>query len=166
MDGTGPRYNLHGLANLGGTGGQKGYTQVFRNGILESALGGILINLDDMNVLIERSLYQYFVDGIHRFLEGLRTLDVPTPIVLMVSFQEVGKARLLTSGREHFLHEVQPFPIEDPMLLPEVIFEEYLSKPDCLNKTRPILDALWNAAGFESCGFFDDDGTFKQTYGS
>ena len=159
--GSGPRYNLDGFINFGGGCEDRSYTQVFRNGILETVRAGILNNYQNMNILHASSTINQITEALPRFLDGLSALEVPAPLVVMISYQDVAGARLAIDRGEHYLHEIRPFPNEDPMLLPEVIIEQYGSRDDYLQTAKPIFDALWNAAGFPNCTFYGQDGTWQ-----
>jgi hypothetical protein len=76
----------------------------------------------------------------------------------MVSYQGVEEAKLAVHRR---LDEIEPFPRGGPLLLPEVIIEDYGSPEDYARVLRPIFDALWNVAGFARCTYYDADGNWR-----
>jgi hypothetical protein len=47
----------------------------------------------------------------------------------------------------------------DVLHLPEVVVDNYDS--DINGIIKPILDGLWNASGYDSCTFYDSNGSFK-----
>jgi len=156
-----PRVNLDGIINV--RGGEKcyGYTQVFRNGIVEATKANILEEWRGFNILHAGSTTVNIVEVIPGYLEGLRALDMPAPIVLMVSFQGVVGAKLAIKGYDFRLEEIEALPRIDPLLLPEVIMDDYKAPMDYVGAVKPIFDALWNAAGFFKCTYYDADGNWN-----
>ena len=59
------------------------------------------------------------------------------------------------------MDKIQPFPPVDPLILPEGIVDDYGSAEDYVQALRPIFDALWNAAGFVRCTYYDDKGNWQ-----
>jgi len=164
--GSTPRYNLDGLINVRGGRECYGYTQVFRNGIIEATCANILGDADGFKIVRAGTQSTIFdiVEAIPEYFEGLRDLDVPAPVVLMISYQGIGEARLAPSrpsGWEYDLEEISPFPRDEHLLLPEVIVDDYGSRSDYVTALRPILDAMWNAAGFSKCTYYDDQGRWN-----
>jgi Putative DNA-binding domain len=77
------RYNLDGIINVRGDTESCGYTQVFRNGIVEATCADILREHHGITILpVPISIVQVLPS----YFEGLRELDVPVPIVIMVSY--------------------------------------------------------------------------------
>jgi hypothetical protein len=154
------RFNLDGFINVRGGHECHGYAQIFRNGIVEATKANILEEWEGSNILHE-SITAKIVECVPHYFDGLQMLDVPPPIVLMVSFQGVAGAKLGMKGWDNRLDKVQPIPQVESVLLPEVIVDDYGSSQDYERKLRPIFDALWNAAGFPECTDYDADGNWK-----
>jgi hypothetical protein len=149
------RFNLDGLINECSGEECYGYTQVFRNGIVEATRANIVAEWDDVKILH----WDYMMDIVPAYFDGLRALDVPVPIIFMVSYQGVAGARLGIERSSYRLAQIQPFPHDiDPVLLPEVIVDDYGSREEYIGAMRPIFDTLWNAAGLPRCSFYDDKG--------
>jgi len=94
-----------------------------------------------------------------RYLDGLKALDVPSPLAVMISLQEVygatlGVSRVLYPGNPDLFNKSE-------LLLPEIIIEDYGSDQDYQRAMRPAFDALWNAAGYASSHCFSDDDLWK-----
>ena len=155
------RFNLDGFIDVRDNGRWCSCMQVFRNGILEATQAGVLYERGSITFLYEGTVRE-LVDVLPDYLEGLQGLDVPTPIVVMISYQGVAGAKLGTHSK--FLldaDETEPFPPVDPLLLPEVIVDDYGSRQDYAQVLRPVFDALWNAAGFPRCPYYDADGNWR-----
>ncbi len=156
------RFNLDGSINVAGGEERCGYTQVFRNGIVEATFAGILFDRNGMTILPHA--IAEIVQALSSYFEGLRELDVPMPIVLMISYEGVVGARLGIKLEWHSdVERIEPFPPVDPLLLPAVIVEDYGNQEDYARALRPIFDALWNGAGFARCPFYDADGNLQRT---
>jgi hypothetical protein len=166
-----PRFNLDGFIHVW----EFGYTQVFRNGIVEATLAKILYKpganvisraLDEpppSGTICDAAIVGKIIEALPGYFEGLRALDVPPPIVLMVSYQGVAGARLAVRGYDPLA--MDPFPSVDPLLLPEVIIDDYGSPESYSRELRPVFDALWNTTGrFARCTYYDVDGNWQSLH--
>lgn len=157
-----PGYNLDGFINIPGGEGA-GYTQIFRDGTLEAARGNILGKLGDLKILHGDVITNWIADVLPGYFDGLRKLDVSPPIVLMISFSHIGEARLAIEGdTEYTLRRRRYFPRTMPILLPEVVIDDYDSEENYMRNLRRTFDALWNAAGFPSCKYFTPEGNWTR----
>jgi hypothetical protein len=155
-----PRINFEGFANfspMGSDGLCRSYTQVFRRGIIEAVMVGILGKHDDGTVFLPGLAFdQWTLEVLPDYLKALRELNVPAPITMMLSLQGVRGAFLVTHTDWHIN---PPPPFDRAVLeLPEVIIEQYGTSEDYQRTVRPAFDALWNAAGFSASKHFDADG--------
>lgn len=80
------------------------------------------------------------VDALPSYFEGLQSLGVPVPIVLMVSFLGLGGAKLGLHRYDKDLDMIENFPPFEPFLLPEVIIDDYGFSQDYARAVRPIFD--------------------------
>jgi hypothetical protein len=95
--------------------------------------GPITIEGSQLEALIVRSVERLFV--------ALNSLKVRPPAILQCSLLETGDCGILWS-RAHGKFTRQP------IILPEVIIDEF--KSPIAETLRPILDAIWRAAGIAS----------------
>ncbi len=156
-----PRINFDGFSNVrNGTDGKcYSYTQVFRNGAIEAVKVRVVSDLDRPHLWIPTLDFDKWIfERLPNYLSALQTLDVPPPIILMITLQGVRGARL----------GVHPQPLEDlPVLdrdvleLPEIVIEHYGSEFDYQRAARPAFDALWNTGGFARSKHFDLAGLWK-----
>jgi Putative DNA-binding domain len=163
MGGTGfsSRINFDGFSTLyhGADGKCWSYTQVFRNGAIEAVKVRVVSDLDAGQLWIPTLDFDRWIfERLPNYLSTLQALDVPPPIVLMITLQGVRGARL----------GVYPPPIEDlPPLdrdvleLPEIVIEQYGTELDYQHAARPAFDALWNTGGFSRSKHFDGTGRWK-----
>ena len=150
-----PRFNFEGVINY--RGGEKchGYTQIFRTVIIEATKSAIVKESDGRKFLPSLSLGRNIFEVLPTYLEGLKTLDVPPPIVVMITLQEIYGVSLYYKQNIYDSEFSIPFN-KSELLLPEIIIEDYGSAEDYQKTMRPAFDALWNAAGHEFCGYFNE----------
>lgn len=156
-----PRINFDGYSSLyhGSDGKCWSYTHVFRNGAIEAVKVRVVSDLDAGHLWIPALDFDRWIfERLPEYLSALQQLDVPPPIILMITLQGVRGARL----------GVRPQPLDDrPKLerdvleLPESIIERYGTSVDYQRAARPAFDALWNAGGFIRSQHFDATGEWK-----
>jgi hypothetical protein len=154
-----PKFNLDGVVNVRGDKEHtSGYTQIFRSGIVEATKADVMDKWGGVQCVRTASIVQV-VEEVPKFLKGLELLDVSPPIILMVSYQGVGGAKLKVG--DVALDRIQAFPRIDPLFLPKVLFDNFGTPEEYQRAMKPICDALWNAAGFGQCRFFDGVGNWS-----
>ena len=159
MAGMMPRYNFHGFINEHGGEHNQGYTQVFRNGCLEAALADLIQGENGEQFISGTALENEIFDVFSSFIEGLRDIGVPPPLIIMVTFQGVRGARYAVH-KNTYGGRILPLP-EDLMRLPECILEDYGTTADHHRAVKPAFDALWNAIGHAGSQYFGADGLWR-----
>jgi hypothetical protein len=71
-----PRYNLDGVINEIGEEINRGYTQVFRNGIVEATRAKLVREIDGRNRIGGLRLEEQIIGALTRYIDGLKALDV------------------------------------------------------------------------------------------
>jgi hypothetical protein len=144
----------HGRHNLEGylVHGDEAYCQFFRTGAIEAVCG--VCRTDDAG----RQLLVWCKrprDVLPKYLNALRKIGVPLPLSVSMSLTGVANHVLYRTGMERD----SACPMDrDTVLLPDVLVESYDTSID--EVVRPIFDALWNAAGYERCLWYGEDGTW------
>lgn len=155
-----PQINFDGFANLYLDESRKcwSYTQVFRTGAIEAVITPIVRTGYATKIpLIPGKLFgDYIFEVLAGYLNALQQLDVPTPIVAMLSLQGIHGARLGV-GNIYTVEDRSPIN-RTALELPEIMIEQYGTFQDYQRAVRPAFDALWNAGGFERSTFFDEAG--------
>jgi hypothetical protein len=161
LPGYSPCINFDGFSNLShsDTGKCLAYTQIFRNGAIESVKVRVVTDDDQGNLWIPTGDFDRWIfEQVPNYLATLQELDVPPPIVVMITLEGVRGARLA----------IFPRPIEDlPKIdrdilqLPEVVVEQYGSAESYQPALRPAFDALWNTGGYARSKHFDVNGKWK-----
>jgi hypothetical protein len=147
--------NFEGFANVyhGSDSRCWSYTQIFRNSAIEAVKVRVAMNDDNRSLLIPTLDFdKQFFEVFPGYLAALQRLDVPPPIVVMLTLQGIRGARL----------GVWPRPLEDiPSIdravleLPEIVIERYGTDAEYQRAVRPAFDALWNTGGFLRSNHFD-----------
>lgn len=152
------RINYEGFITYRPTDPSHGYTQLFRNGVVEAVFTDIVRESQRYSKPIPgQAIEQYVVEVVPSYLEALRLLEVSTPVLMMLTLQNV-KGATYVVGDDQWMFG-QPNPINKATLeLPESVVENFGSVLDYHRALRPIFDVLWNAAGFREAGFFDEQG--------
>jgi len=158
------RINLDGFLTLNPTGKghiSYGYCQTFRGGQIESVHGGFIITRDGERVIIGASLEKLLINACLQYFEALNKMEVPSPLVVLISMIAVSEACIATN--EPFSHLRRVSIDRNILLLPDILVEEYesINDFDAVAKTlRPAFDALWNASGYERSLSYDEEGNW------
>jgi hypothetical protein len=161
MDGLGysPRINFDGFSNVHYEADGKcwSYTQVFRNGAMEAVKVRVVSDLNPPHLWIPALDFDRWIfERLPNYLSALQSLDVPPPIILMITLQGVRGARLGVKTLENL-----PVLDRDVLELPEIVIEQYGAETDYQRTARPAFDALWNTGGFARSRHFDATGRWS-----
>jgi hypothetical protein len=159
--GVSPRINFDGFANVhhGPDGRCWSYTQVFRSGAIEAVKVFVVARTDQGSFIPARSFDVWIFEVLPGYLAALQSLDVPPPIVLMITLQGVRGARLDVRGYHYF--DAPPAIDRAVLELPEIIIERYGSEDEYQRAARPAFDALWNTGGFSRSQHYDETGRWN-----
>jgi hypothetical protein len=158
-DGMTPKFNFDGFINIRGGVPCYGYTQVFRNGVIEATKASILRERDGLLLLPTSSFEAYTLGALHRYLNGMKLLGLQPPIVAMITLEGIHGAVL---GTSQDTWDDRPDPITRSTLeLPDILIENFGTPADYNRQFRPAIDALWNAGGYLGSLHYNEDGTWK-----
>jgi len=140
--------SYHGYVGTGPTSKPAcSYTQLFRNGIVESAYvqynptkeGNVEKNIDP-------AYEKHIIQGIKKFLIIQTQIGISPPIAILLAILGV-KGRSISRGNSegNFLDAI-PFE-QDDVVLSEIVIENL--DDDISKKMRPIFDIVLNAAGLK-----------------
>jgi hypothetical protein len=147
-------FNLDGVVTyLGAYPTQaEGYTQLFRSGIIETALP---LERTEQRPPILRSTDTEgeLIDALGRFLSALVELGVGPPVYAFLSLVGVrGGTFQVAGGYSH------PKFRDDVVILPEIVIENF--DHDASSILRPMFDMLWNTCGLRRSRNYDDEGNW------
>lgn len=139
-----------------------GYTQVFRNGIIESVDASLLTRLRRMVVVAEDlpkviptlDVEPEMLMAFSRFFRTQQSIGVVPPVMVFVS---------LLGVRDYFLARDLRFVgisghrfERDDLMIPGVAVDSFNADRGIVFK--PIFDILWNAGGYERCLDYKETG--------
>ena len=153
-----PRFNFHGFINERGGDQNHGYTQIFRNGALEATKAGIVRKRDDRLIIPGLALEKDIFQRLSSYIDGLRDIGVPPPLIIMFSLEGVKGAYYAVMSDPWGDYE-PPLP-DNVLFLPACVLEGYGTALEYHKTVRPAFDALWNAIGYSMSQYFDDNGVW------
>jgi Putative DNA-binding domain len=169
------RFNIDGIVRLNNRGNPPStvaYTQVFRNGIIEtvdmSLLGvymwstGIKGNIADTKSLNGETYERKLLETVKRFIKVQRLLGIEPPFFIMVSLLGVKGHRIVHPMFENNFTPFTEAIDRANLVIPEIIIENF--DTDLARAMKPIFDTVWNAAGREGSLNYDEAGKFKFGY--
>jgi hypothetical protein len=164
------RYNLDGVLlflDLGGESTPTEYLQVFRQAHVEYVngyiLGSSLLGTPRTNKILMRDVELETIKIAKSILDYQKSMGVEPPIVISMSLLRVkGFVFDNTPGLrvESAYHNLGID--RDDLILPDVLIDEYPESRDKMSKeVKPILDAIWNAAGWPRSMNYDENGIWR-----
>jgi hypothetical protein len=151
-----PRFNLHGFINERGGDQNHGYTQIFRNGIVEATKASIVRDVQGRRVVPGIGVEQQLFEVLPAYINGLRDLGVSAPLVVLITLQGVAGAAYAV--RNDPWPEPEPAIDQDTLRLPDCYIQDFGTVDDYRRALRPAIDALWNSAGYSAAQTFDGTG--------
>jgi len=157
------RFNFEGFI-LWSRGEQgSGYTQIFRNGIIESTLNSIVRVSEGTRKLYINSIEQHILSVLPSYFHGLNNVGAPPPFSVMITIEGVYSTVCTVQDGRLYVHN--PPLIERPVLfLPECLINEYGAEIDYQRAMKPAFDTLWNAANYPSAQLFSEDGQWIENW--
>ena len=148
-------HNVDGFLTFGNVV-EEGYLQLFRNGTIETVATGLLRqDRSGHPVCYAPYLEQIILSAADVYLEALSKLDVPPPLIFTVTLEGMQGALVLVGpGSAAEFPEIR----QPRVYLPEVVFDDYGSQAQYRRRLRPVVDAVWNAAGTAGSPNYDDNG--------
>lgn len=156
-----PRFNFYGFINERGGNQNHGYTQIFRNGSLEATKAGIVKKLKGRVFIIGLALEKDIFQQLWPYIDGLRDIGVPPPLIIMFTLEGVKGADYAVvdyTVMDDLRGNYEPPLPDDVLFLPECVLEDYGTALEYHKAVRPAFDALWNAIGYSKSQFFDENG--------
>jgi len=152
------RVNIDGLITFSGPGQEskrnRAYCQVFRSGRVEAVSTDIVRMRDNVRTVASVWYERMMMESMNSYLKGLKGLGVPLPIVGLVAISGANGASFVVSQR--IMGMVDSTIDRDMLILPDVLIETYA--PEMPTLLRPVFDAAWNAAGWETSLNYDETG--------
>jgi hypothetical protein len=154
-----PRYNLDGVALVGQGHESKtahSYVQVFRDWCIEAVSSSLVTPHDDQLWLSSGDVEGQLIDKSTTYLEFLASAGIGGPYAVMISILGARGYQIRPASTRRYDSYRLPLP-SDEVLLPDVLVESTPS--DMAVLLHPTFDVLWNAAGWERCMNYRQDGS-------
>jgi hypothetical protein len=154
--GMSPRFNLDGFVNERGGEQNFGYTQIFRNGAIEATKARIAGTYEGKRYVPAGSLEKPLFESLPYYINGLRDLGVPPPLIILITLEGVRGAAYKVHN--NIFDDPEPVIERDIVFLPECVVNEYGDVAEYHRSVKPAFDALWNTAGCVSAQTFSAEG--------
>lgn len=157
-DGWSSEFNFDGFANLRSGQPSPGYTQLFRDGVVEATRSGVTASSGPRRIPAQ-GVGDPIVRGVNSYAAALSLLGVPAPLSIMITLVGVRGAFLGYAQSQSY--EPTPALRQDVLELPPGVLEEYRTDNVYDSVLRPAFDALWNAGGLSRSTYFDEAGRWR-----
>jgi len=159
--GSSTRFNVDGILTFSpGEAGCDAYAQLYRNGIIEVArLQGEWTSRKGEFVLPSLSFEEEIFSQVSAALSALKLVGVSSPITVMLSFLGI-KGWQMGIDDPYGRHKQNRGFDRDPLLIPEILLQP-LESYDVVRSVKPMIDAVWNAAGYPKSAYYDAQGNWK-----
>lgn len=157
------RFNLDGIVTYSRVedGIYGGYTQLYRNGIIEAVDSQMLKLCSDregntLKIIHGRALEEKLIKSMSAYLHLMSELQIETPIFAFLSLLNIKGYRITTGERfgQFSKHSIE----RDLIMLPETIIENYDRKAETILKS--VFDLIWNTCGMPRSLNFDENGNW------
>lgn len=147
------RINLDGVVNYSTTSDNENYsyTQVFRNGCIESVFVFRSRN-DELETIPIKYYEEQLIRTIREYLQFLADLTIEPPIYLFLTFVNI-KLYIFITGDLRFDGKCSD---RNDLLFPEIIIDSFDVNPE--ESLRQLFDMIWNAFGYARCFSYGEDG--------
>lgn len=152
------RFNVDGLLNYDSLDSTGAYTQLFRDGRLESAMANVCYEQNGSKVMRSTSCQSALFSVVGGYQKFCREIGVVAPIWLFSALIGCSGAIISSTQSWHFGrgHAVD----RSPAFLPELQIGSLEFNPKVA--LRPVCDAICQAAGFEASFNYDKDGNWHE----
>lgn len=158
--GWGPSFNMDGLlvTSSAGNGAHNGFTQIFRNGFLESVDSHTVSPNEQVGKIIPSIAWESrILEVFGGYLKAMKALQLAPPYVASISLLNVrGFTMYVGPG-----HWEGGRPIErEHLLADDVLIENVEQPPDRV--LRPLFDQIWNGCGWPKSMNYNHAGGWEQ----
>ncbi len=142
-----PQFNVDGFANIRSGIDCHGYTQLFRNGVIEATKVGIVRPRNEVQYIPARHIEETISHSIPLYIEALQNIGLSGPWIALVSLHGISGSRVACSNSD-WDWDTPPELRQKDLFLPACLITPSGDKSEYRASLKPALDALWNAGGF------------------
>jgi len=153
-------YNFDGYLTTAGGEGRAGYVQVYRNGIIEAAAGGIANATERGLTIVAEDAEDQIITKLCDYLNALRNIEVPPPFAVLLAGVRMTNVAIVPHRVPYnttLLHQTEP-----DMFFQPVMIDDYADFENYRRALKPLFDALWNAAGLPGSASYNPDGSWRR----
>ena len=133
----------------------KEYTQIFRNGVIESASTSLFGHHDPIGFMFaSQKLSGCLVEALNNYMEGMHALKAKPPILLQISMMGV---KGLNIGLNRINFDSLPPYDRDVMHLPASVIDKFREDENYQSVMAEQMHFLWNAFDLERCSYFNEN---------
>ena len=152
-------FNVDGYWTRTDTGSPRGYLQVFRNGIIETAAGDVRTTSNAGFYMLAQEIEDRIAKTVNECLLSLRRADVSLPAYVMVGGIRMSGTYIFF---DPYASKTGAPPLPTRFEFPVAIIEDYSTIEAYRQSLKPLFDAVWNAAGYESSKSYARDGKWQR----
>jgi hypothetical protein len=154
-----PEFNFEGFANV--RSGEKvfGYTQLFRDGVIEATKVPVVAERDGVFRIPALDFGNPIMKAVPKYIAALQQLGVQPPFAVMITLTGVRGAYLGYSESQWL--DTPAIIRKDILELPLVVISDFGTSKEYQTALKPAFDALWNAGGLSVCTYFSNSGVWE-----
>lgn len=123
-----------------------GYTQIYRNGQIESVALVETGLFHEHRTIYSKSLESEFVLALERYLLALRLAGANPPILISLAYQNIAGLRI---HHNNLSRMVSPEITINETVFPDSLITNWPNKEELFKISKDFLDCLWQSAGVE-----------------
>jgi Schlafen, AlbA_2 len=154
-------YNFEGVRKYDSQATLPHYTQLFRNGIVETVVGGVGQRRGEIRSFWPDQIEKLALLTTNRYLKNFQEIDISAPIFVLLSLCGLQGAKPLGPRINANSSVLRPIDQND-IQLPEIMLDEILDDEGIHRKLKPTLDILWNTFGMPASLNYDVDGVWHR----
>lgn len=149
------RINLEGLCIYRSGEICHGYTQVFRDGTIESTSNSLIGKNNGRRILPALVIPERILHFLPGYIAGLQAMDATPPLMVHLSFINVVGVELGIHQSRMFFGAPPPF-MRNEIHLSPIMISDYRENGDYQALVADQMHQLWNAFDFPRCFYFND----------
>jgi len=134
--------------------------QVYRNGIIETAAGGIANATERGLTIVAEDAEDQITTKLCDYLNALRNIELPPPFAVLLAGVRMTNVAIVPHRVPYnttLLHQTEP-----DMFFQPVMIDDYADFENYRRALKPLFDALWNAAGWPGSASYNPDGSWRR----
>lgn len=140
-------------------GTYRAYLQLFRTGAIEVVEAALIYAGEGRKGIPTEYLERALNRAVPKYLQLIHDLELGLPVFVFLTFVGVRDYEITSEWFPAQTFRDPRLIDRDVLLLPEVVVEDFNVESDQILK--PLMDTLWQSAGWERCLHYDMDGNWQ-----